>query len=328
MLDRSLEPVRLICGGSLEDRRSSSDGFAGAHGPQIGLVVVAVTLLGHRDTFAKCCLSPDGDVGNRSLDVLRLVLGDLRLNEEVGHLIEAERAFGETDDDGLNLRQQLDSGENDDPLGAKGFRPEIACTRLVVAFDLQEESVCSLEQVLDDLLGGRQVVAIDRETVRRNLVEHIWPEDPNQLPLVEVLASWLIADGEVVPLEANAVGIGRHEVRATEESVLRIFATVAGSAVLRVHQRELVDDLVSQHLELRSTEHEVVRAVTENSDGHVDVVAGENAAAQVVLIAQNLECTVDIVAHAPGGVQTNLDGHRTADGELEDSTLLLFEPKQ
>ncbi len=319
----SSEPDRLVA--FLGDRIGY---LARVDRPEVGLVPVQVALLRNADALAEDFLCADGNVGYRVLDALGFLLGDLGFGEETGHVAQAERSFGQADDDGLHLREQLDSGQNDDPLGAEHPGPECVSVVAVVAVDLQVEGMRSLQKVLHDLFGRRQVVAIDVEPVRLYLVEHVRSEHPNELSLVQIVTGRLVRDGEVVALQPDAIGVGGHQVGTAKEPVVRVLATVAGTTVLRVHQRQLVDNLVRQHLELRPAEHEVVRTVTEDSDGHVNVVARQNPTAQVVLVGQHLECSVDVVAHAAGGVETNLDRHRTADGELEQPIGLLFEPQQ
>lgn len=186
-----------------------------------------------------------------------------------------------------------------------------------------------LQQILDHLVGGWQIVGIDVEPVGAALGEHLRAEDPRELPLAEHRLSRLVRDGEVVALEPDGIGICRHQVGASEQPVLRILMPVAPTTVLGVHQGQLVDDLVSLHLVLRSIEHELVPAVTEDADGHVDVVPRKNARAELVQVREDLHGVVHVGAtNAPSAVQPTLDRHGATHRHLERTVRAIVEPHQ
>lgn len=328
------EPGRLFHLGVRAGHRHDVAQLAGVDRPEVGpgehvrLHPVQIARLGDLvstvdDGLPKRHLSADRDVGHRTQDALGIMRIDVVGRQEVGHLIERQRPLGQADDDGLNVRKQLDARKHHHPVFSEHVGPEP--TGVGALAHLQEEPVGSVLQILDHLLGARQVVAIDLEAVDGNLVEHILAEDPHQLTLAERVASRRVGNGEVVTLEPDRVGEGGHQVGTTEETVVRVFGGIT-TCPFRHHQRELLDQLGGFHLELWTTQHEVVHDITEDADGHVQVVPREHSAPELVRVGQHLDGHIDVAAHAAGGVDSTLHGHRSPNRQFEQAISPLFEP--
>lgn len=283
-------------------------------------------MTGRHDGLPERHLGTDRDVDHRAFDLLDRVLARLRLDQEVADLVEADRSLGEPDDHGLHLGDEVHVGQVDHPIRIDDLRPEPLGIRAIT--HPEHEGVCLVEEVTEHLAGTGQVVGADVEAVNLALLEHLGTEDALELRVAEPLHCGLVGDGEVVALESDAVDVRSDEVCPAEDAVLRVFMAVAGTTVLGVHQRQLLDDLLGQHLELRTVEHEAVHAVTEDPGGNVNVVSRKHQLALLVQVGQLRECDVHEVAHAPGRVQASLDRHRTADRQLEGSIRPLLEPEE
>lgn len=323
---RKLDPVRArLLGGGRRRRSVSARDLVRVDRPEVGLLPEDVSLLGLLAEVRQHRLRTDRDVGHRTLDPCRVVLPDVVAGEERRDLVERQRSFGQADDDGLNLGKQLDVRQHHHAIRSEHLGPEPIGLRLVA--DLQEEGMRLAEQRLHDLLRGRKIGLRDLEAVLGHLLEDLVAEDAHELSLAQPVPCGSVRDGEVVALEADPVDVRRGQVGSAEESVVRVFSEVATSP-LRHHQRELLDDLLSEHLELRTAQDEPVLNVTEDADRHVRVVSGEDTAAQFVGVRQHLECHIDVAAHAAGGVETSLDRHRRSDRQLEQPGGLLLEAQQ